>query len=407
MIRAFFMPKLGVNMTSATVTEWLVQEGDRVSAGQTVLLAETDKAVQEVPVGEAGQVARLLVNVYDEVACQQPVLLLQDEGEAASREALDRFAAKLTAADVALEDAAPPVPNAPAAAPEVDSASGAEPLRISPLAKKTAQDLGVDVRLVTPSKPGARISSEDVVRYAESLKATETFKAAEENRADKVRLTGIRKLTADRMLESVLNKPQVALTVKVDARGLVAWREHSKQAGQEISLNEMLLVITAKALREHPLLNASIAGDWIEYHQAINIGLAIEGKDGLAVAVIRDTDRKSPQAIGEELREKISRFRAGRINLDDLAEGTMTITNLGMFEIEQFDAIINPPQGCILAVGAIVREPVVDGDAVVAGERMQLTLSFDHRLVDGALAARFLQRVKHLAEAGADFTALS
>jgi pyruvate dehydrogenase E2 component (dihydrolipoamide acetyltransferase) len=217
-------------------------------------------------------------------------------------------------------------------------------------------------------------------------------------------LTGIRKVISERMNESSLTKPCAALTLHVDADKLMEWRNQLKKNNKTVSYNDLLVVVTAKALKEFPIINSKMADKEIQLLRDINIGVAMDTEKGLVVPVIRNADSKGLLEISEEFRMKAERARNGKSSFYDLSEGTFTITNLGMFEIEHFTPIINPPECCILAVGAIIREPVVatDSDKIEIRSRMQLTLVFDHRIVDGAPAARFLQRIKHLIECPMD-----
>lgn len=393
------MPKIGVNMTDAVMSQWLVKEGDMVDAGQVIMLAETDKAVQEIPITESGRIARLIVQEFDRVECQQPILVLADPDEQLGEDEIDAIIAASVKMDTTEPDVKNPISESNSIRSEKLTPEDSErSLKISPFAKKKAQELGIDYHLVPPAKPGTRITSEDVIRYADSLSSEpvqDSRKPALETRG----LTSMRKTIAERMTASVLSKPSVPLTLHADASSLMDWREHSKKVGNEIRYNEMLIAIAAKALREFPIMNAAMPENAIEYHNEINIGFAVDCDDGLVVPKIFDADKKSVLEIGNEIREKTAKIRNGRIDLKDIEGGTFTITNLGMYEIEQFDAIINPPECCILAVGTIVKQPVVRDNAVVVGHQMQLTLVFDHRIVDGLMAARFLQRIKHLVEA--------
>lgn len=394
MPKLVLMPKIGVNMTEAVVAQWMVRPGDTVAEGDTLLLAETDKAVQEIPATQAGKVARLLVAEMETALCQQPILILLDPGEAEDEAAVEGLAAQALANSAAPGGAGEEAPAATVpAAIAPDSASGGETVKISPLAKKAAGQMGIDYRLVPPAKPGARITEKDVLAYAEKQRATPGPAAG-----GIPALEGPRAVIARRMTESVLTKPSVSMTVRVDARGLLEWREAARQNGEPPSFNGMLAAVTARALREHPVMNAALADDGIVHNEAINIGVAVDLESGLLVPVVRDADKKSAGEISAEISRLAQQARENRLGPDSLTGGTFTITNLGMFGIEQFDAIINPPECAILAVGALQEEPVVQNGAVVPGRCLRLTLSFDHRVVDGAPAARFLQRIKQLAE---------
>jgi len=399
------MPKIGVNMTEAVIAKWLIKPGDKVAKDAHILDAETDKATQEILATEEGVVLRLLAAEGDTVECQQPILTLAAEGED-----LDEAAAFEPPAQAAVSGAPEPVAVVLAAPVEVPAVPEGVRVRISPLAKKTARELGVDYMLVPPARPGGRIVRADVFKYTDNKKASVPAPAPARvpipaaapvtpTAGERLPLPGIRRVIAVKMTESVTTKPSVSLTLTADAGALLGWREQSKKLGAEVKLNEMLIKIAAHALREHPMLMARIEGAELVIPAEINIGAAVDTERGLIVPVIKNADRKGAGQIGAELRAFAESGRAGMLTPDDMSGGVFTITNLGMFEIEQFDAIINPPECAILAVGAIVRAPAVCGDEIVISSRMQLTLSFDHRVVDGAPAARFLQRVKHLVEA--------
>jgi len=384
------MPKLGVNMTKATISQWLVKEGDQISEGQHLFDAETDKAIQEIPATLSGVLTKILVQPGDTIACQAPVAVFDDGAlPAASRQSESRTGGES---------------EAPMLRPSPPSR-----VRISPLAKRLAKELNLDPAQIEPAKPGARIVKADVLAYAErqeqpavtaspalAHKAPETPSEPQES----IPVTGIRATIAERMAQSVHTTARAVLSLRADAQALIDWRARLKADGRTVSYNDLLTTLTARALRAFPIMNARWAQDRIDCLKQINIGIAVDTENGLLVPVIRDADQKGVLAIHTEFQAKLERARAGRSTPEDLADGTFTITNLGMFEIEQFIPIIKPPECAILGVGAIVREPVVaeDGETVAARPRLSLTLAFDHRIVDGAPAARFLQRIKHLAE---------
>jgi len=395
------MPKIGVNMTDAVIMKWLVKEGDIVKSGQSILIAETDKATQEIPITGSGKVAKLISKESDRVECQQPILVLESEDENLSESEIEQFIESYNKTEADPESVVTVSDSSTAElAPKDEVSSGKDTIKISPLAKKRAKELNIDYRLVTPLKPGARITTSDVERYAQSVKALKQDPelTPKKDKVKEIPLSQTRRIIGERMTQSVLTKPSVALMLHVDASALLNWKSILKKDGQDVGFNEMLVAIAAKALREFPMLNSTMTGDSIECHEDINIGIAVEYNDGLVVPKIFQADKKSIIEIKDELALKVEKIRAGNINLDDISGGTFTITNLGMFDIEQFDAIINPPECAILAMGKIMKRPVVKDDEIVIGNEMALTLVFDHRIVDGALAARFLQRIKHLAE---------
>lgn len=396
------MPKIGVNMTDAIITKWLVKEGDIVEPGQSILVAETDKATQEIPITEKGKVVKLISKESDRVDCQQPILVLECEGENLTESEIDQFVKSYdkTKVDSESVETVPDSFTAELAPKDGVSPGKGDTIKISPLAKKRAKELNIDYRLVTPLKPGARITTSDVERYVQSTKTSQKGSelTPKKDKVKEIPLTQTRRVIGERMTQSVLTKPSVALVLHVDASALLNWKSTFKKAGQDIGFNEMFVAIAAKALREFPMLNSTMTDDCIECHEDINIGIAVEYNDGLVVPKIFQADKKSLIEIRDDLSSKVEKIRTGNIDLEDISGGTFTITNLGMYEIEQFDAIINPPECAILAMGKIMKRPVVKDDEIVIGNEMALTLAFDHRIVDGALAARFLRRIKHLAE---------
>jgi pyruvate dehydrogenase E2 component (dihydrolipoamide acetyltransferase) len=283
-------------------------------------------------------------------------------------------------------------------------------VRISPLAKKVAKELDVDHLQVPPSRPGARITKADVLAFAghrESgrvrvLPSAGPVLASHTERVirDTIPLKGVRKIIADRMSKSAHSTARAALFIRADVEELLRWRARINEDGNRVGLTDLFVLISAKALGEFPQVNARISGEEIQLIEEINIGIAVDTDRGLLVPVIRHADQKGAIRISEDFRSKMERARAGKSTLEDLSGGTFTITNLGMFEIEAFVPIINPPECAILATGAIMREPVVvdEADTIQVRPRIQLCLVWDHRIVDGAPAARFLRRIKQLIE---------
>jgi pyruvate dehydrogenase E2 component (dihydrolipoamide acetyltransferase) len=381
------MPKLGVNMTRAVITEWAVKEGDFVKEGDHLLDAETDKAIQEIPATVSGYLARVLVQPGEKVACQDPLAEFTDSADA--------WAEAVTTS--------------------VSENELNGRVRVSPLAKRIATELGLDYTKIPPARPGLRITKADVLAYSRKSGETATVAPAATPRSasppapsavsapsevEVIPLSGTREVIAERMSESVRTMARAILTMRVDAEALIRWRGRLKEDGHGVSYNELMIPVLAKALGEFPIMNARFAGSEIHCPRQVNIGTAVDTERGLVVPVVKDAGNKGVLAIHEEFRAMLERARMGRNNPDDLSDGTFTITNLGMCEIDTFIPIIKPPECAILGVGAMVREPVVvdDKDTVQVRSRMALTLAFDHRIVDGAPAARFLQRVKTLLE---------
>jgi pyruvate dehydrogenase E2 component (dihydrolipoamide acetyltransferase) len=277
-------------------------------------------------------------------------------------------------------------------------------VKISPIARKLAQEYGIDAATVTGTGPGGRVTKDDVLQVVEAsttAPAASAPAAAAMPAAATVPLTGIRGRVAERMYESWNTIPRVTEVMQVDMSATVAFREAmqsqwEQQFGVRISLNDLITKAVAVALSRHPRLNATMGVREVQVHDQINIGVAVNLDEGLIVPVVRHVDRKDLGQISRDSRELAERARSGRLQLDDLSDGTFTITNLGTTGIDLFTPIINPPQVAILGVGMIQRRPVVVGDALAIRPSAYFCLVFDHRALDGVPAARFLQELQQL-----------
>lgn len=398
MSKTMTLPKIGVNMTEVIVAEWLVKPGDSVKKGDAIFIGETDKAAQDIFATDSGIVGKLLVEEGEKVQINEPIMLLLEEGEEASDEKPKSDAIpkqdEIHEKKVQIKD-------------EKHDAydTKGQRIRISPLAKKVAEENNIDVRELSPQVKGERIVKADVLAYKSIMKTGSTAEQVndtcigEEDVLDTVPMSNTRKIIARRMSESNLQKPCAALTLSAVADEIIRLRDRHKERGIKVSYNDILVKIVGKALTEHRIINSVLDDDTIKLMRHINIGVAIDTEKGLMVPVIKDADRKSILEISADLMDKIESIRDNKIKTDDLAGGTFTITNLGMFEIEQFTPIINPPECCILAVGAMKKEFVPDESNMPKFiTTMKLTLAFDHRIVDGAPAAKFLQSIKHYIE---------
>ncbi len=420
------MPKLGFDMAEGKLEEWVKQVGDSIKDGDVLAIIETDKASVEVTSFQTGTLRQLLVQAGDIVPVGAPIAVL-----GTADETIDLAALGLAGA--AAPKAAPP---APAKAPEPAAArepAPAEPAPIlpsqqpaavappsgrllaSPVAVRMAGELGIDLASVHGSGPDGRIVKRDIETYlserekaparptpmpvpvpamAPSLEGMEGYRAEA--------LTPIRKTIARRMVESKQQAPHFYITVAVDMAAAMALRKQLNTVLPEesrISVNDLVVKAAAVALREHPSLNASFAGDEIHYHDRVNVGMAVARETGLLTVVIKDCDKKSLAQIARDSRTMVNRAREGRMQADDMLGGTFTVSNLGMYDVENFIAIINPPQAAILAVGAVQQVPVVDANGqVVAGSRLKATVSADHRVTDGAEAAGFMQTLRKALE---------
>ena len=399
MPKTMTLPKLGVNMTEATVVEWKAKVGDTVSIGDPLFDAETDKAVQEFTSTMSGVLAKILVPAGQTAKCQEPVAVFTEAGEKLA----DDYQAPAAEHSEDRSEAGPPAEKQ-AAAIKTGRA------KISPLAKKIARDLGLDIAQISPSQPGARIAKADVMAFHERAKAgasTEGMIAtrapvleAEYTISGVVPFRGIRKTIAEKMALSSRTSAAASVSLRADAGMLVQWREKINTGGARVGYSELFTVIVGRALAAFPEMNSTLADDEIRRIGDVNVGVAVDTQRGLLVPVIRNADQMGVLAVSDDYRAKLERALSGRSTLEDLSGGTFTITNLGMFEIETFVPIINPPQCGILGIGAITRDAVAvdESDRVEVRPRLQLTLSFDHRIIDGGPAARFLQHVKHLVE---------
>lgn len=386
----FGMPSLGHTMEKGKVIEWLKQEGETLAKGEPMVVIETDKVVTEVEAPADGVLVRIVVGQEEERPIGATLALLGAPGESLSDAAIQQLLGDERA------DAIAPVPPAAPAASAALRASAApasvpgDRVKISPVARKLAQERGLDPAAITGSGPGGRITKEDVLQAATAMPDMQT-----------IPLTGIRGRVAERMYESWNTIPRVTEVMHIDMSATVAFRDAmqsqwEQQFGVRISLNDLITKAVAVALSRHPRLNATMGEREVRVHDDIHIGVAVNLDEGLIVPVVRHADRKDLGHISRDSRELAERARSGRLQLDDIRDGTFTITNLGTTGIDLFTPIINPPQVAILGVGTIQRRPVVVGDALAIRPSAYFCLVFDHRALDGVPAARFLQELQQL-----------
>jgi pyruvate dehydrogenase E2 component (dihydrolipoamide acetyltransferase) len=410
------MPRLSDTMTEGVLSQWLKGEGEPVHRGDVLAEIETDKATMELEAYDEGVLERHLVAPGTTVPIGEPIAVIGDGTGAAAAPAAASAPAPAELAPVAepppaAQPAAPPpaaAPAEPAPAAQRDAAA----VRTSPLARALAREHGIDLTTVTGTGPGGRIVRADVqsaiataaptaapVAAQPAPPAAQPAPAAPPAPAagdEKIPLSAVRRITARRLTESAAT-PHFYLTAVVDAGRLLAFRAEINQrlgaTGVKISVTDLLVRACAVTLRAHPQVNASWGGDHILRRANIHIGVAVALDDGLIVPVLRDADRKSIGEIASEAHALAVRARAGKLTPDEFTGGTFTISNLGMYGIDHFTAVINPPEAAILAVGAATPEPVVRDGQVVAATTMKLTLSIDHRVLDGATAAAFLHEL--------------
>jgi pyruvate dehydrogenase E2 component (dihydrolipoamide acetyltransferase) len=439
-IKEVILPKLGQTMEFGTIIEWLKQEGDQVQRGEVLFTVESDKATLEVESPTKGYLRKILVPAGEERPVLVPVALITKTLE----EDLSSWQVGKLAGSQVEESANERMSESVVQTGEVSEASQAsDRIFSSPRARKLAREKGVELALVAGSGPNGRIVERDIVAYlASAPKVTPVAqRVAERAGVDlhevqgsgpggrimkedvleslqvgksaspqgpltpqaEIPMMGVRARIARRMHAGHSETAPVTLTMEVDATDLVQIRERLKASladklGFSIGYNDLLIKIVARALREFPYMNARLDGDTIHQLGEVHVALAVDTERGLLVPVVRDADRKGMAEFAIELRQVVERARAGTALPDELSGSTFTITNLGMFEIDAFTPIINLPEAAILGVGRIKDcAAVVDGEIAIR-KMMWLSLTFDHRLVDGAPAARFLQRIKQLVE---------
>ena len=423
------MPRLSDTMEEGAIASWHKHPGDRVEIGDVLVEIETDKATMDYEAYEAGTLREILVDEGATVAIGTPIATLDDgkagagaptaSSVASAPAATGPIAAPLVTTPAAVSAVAPtrassvPSPHAPTAARR-----GHDGQFASPLVRRLAREHDLDLSSVTGSGPGGRIIRADLNDLlSESPAPTSTRASAratissgpivdEKRASQEMTVSKARRVIARRLSESAQTIPHFFVTAVADAEMLMEMRndlnERAVSKGQpKISVNDLLIRASALALREHPEVNASYLGDESSVmlvHNRVNIGVAVASKNGLVVPVIVDADRKTMGELSVEAKALAAQANGKGLSIDQMSGGTFTISNLGMFGVEEFTAIINPPEGAILAVGATTREAVVVGNQVLARRRMRFTLSADHRIIDGALAAQFLRTLSGLIE---------
>lgn len=395
------MPKLSDTMTEGTVAAWHKKVGDKVKSGEVLAEIETDKATMEFESFQDGVLLHIGVEKGATAAVDSVLAILGKEGE---------DVAALLAGDTGTPApaAAPQAPAvaAPVAAPVAVATTAAEHtngrLKASPLAKKIAKEKGIDISSIEGSGEGGRIIRRDVEGAqagTTSVSAAPVFVASGTEQYTEESVSQMRKTIARRLAESKFTAPHFYLTMEIDMDAAMQSRQSiNQQSDSKISFNDMVVKATAMALRKHPKVNSAWLGDKIRYNQHVHIGVAVAVEEGLLVPVVRFANEKGLSQIGAEVKSFAEKAKQKKLQPSDWEGNTFTISNLGMFGIEEFTAIINPPDACILAVGAIRSVPVVKNGQVVPGNVMKVTLSCDHRVVDGALGAAFLQTLKSYLE---------
>jgi pyruvate dehydrogenase E2 component (dihydrolipoamide acetyltransferase) len=387
------MPKLGLNMVEGQVTEWKKKEGDQVKKGEAIYTVETDKVTNEVEAPENGKLIKILVKEGEVVPVRQVVGILAGEGEEVDINAL---MAETMPGSAAVNPSNQQAAAEKATATIVASSMGGS-IMASPLAKRLAAEKGINLAEVKGSGPGERITTEDIEK---AIASTGPSSLSGELPGRIIPLVGVRKVVAERMTLSAKTIPMVTLNSELDVTAAVNYREALKKAGLEKSeipgYNAIFAYLSAKALKEFPYLNASLTDKGIRLIDVVNIGIAVDTPEGLLVVVLRDADKKSVLEINSELIALAERAQNHKSAPSDLGGSTFTITNLGMVGVDSFNPIINPPEAGILGIGRLNEKEIVNEGKVHKGFSAIFSLTFDHRVIDGAPAARFLQLLNEL-----------
>jgi pyruvate dehydrogenase E2 component (dihydrolipoamide acetyltransferase) len=408
------MPALSPTMEEGTLAKWLVKEGDEVHSGDILAEIETDKATMEFEAVDEGKIAKILVpEGTDGVKVGAPIAILAGEGESvsdAAKEAPKTEAPKAEAAKAPETPKAPEPAKAPAAskAAEPAPAMKSDRIKASPLARRIAEDKGIDLSSVQGSGPGGRIVKADL--EAAPAKAASPAKAAPaaapvepgETPHEVVKLSNMRKTIARRLTEAKQTIPHIYLTVDINIDTLLKLRSELNAAlesrGIKLSVNDLLIKALAMALIEVPECNVSFAGDNLIKYSRADISVAVSIPGGLITPIVANADGKTVSAIASEVHDLAARAKEGKLQPEEYQGGTASLSNMGMYGIKQFEAVINPPQGMIMAIGAGEKRPYVINDSLQIATVMSATGSFDHRAIDGADGAKLMQAFKRLIE---------
>jgi pyruvate dehydrogenase E2 component (dihydrolipoamide acetyltransferase) len=379
MANTIVMPQLASTMEKGTIVQWLKQVGDEVTEGEAIIEITTDKVDIEVESPASGVLLKILAGIGDEVPVKEPVAIIGTAGE----EVGDTVAEPGAQRDVPIQEK-PALPKGRIFA--------------SPRAKRLAKEAGIDLTAVTGAGPRGRITSQDVKKYIEEGKRAAVEAKPEPGQI--IKLSTIQRTVAERMAMSYRTAPHIDLFMDVNCERIFALRALLKSQGLRVSYNDIIAKYTGIALREFPRFNAKFEDDGIRLIDDINIGIAVAVGDELIVPVIKNVDKKEIREIASESARLVAAARDKKLSLEDVSGGTLTITNLGMYGVRSFAAIINPPQVAILAVGVIEPRAIVVPGQIIAQQMMTLSLSIDHRVVNGAQGGEFLARLRELLEVG-------
>ena len=393
------MPKLGFDMAEGTLAKWVKSENEPIEKGEILAEIETDKATVEVESSYAGIVLKHLVDEGTAMPVGTPIAVVADEGEEVDLDALVKEA-NAESEPPAEEEKAETSPE-PAAKEVVENQSDSEFIKASPLAKRIAEDKGLNLSTIKGTGPGGRIVKRDVEKAAQSQSrsAISTTPKAQITPGvdEEIKISNLRKAIGSRLTESRQSVPHFYITSMYDVGEMLKTRKQLNEGlpkDERVSVNDFIIRAVALALRDFPNLNASLSGETLVRHGDINVGVAVAVDNGLLTVVVKNADQKPLTQISQEANAMINRVKAGKVKNEDIEGSTFTISNLGMFNVEDFVAIINPPEAAILAIGSAKEIPVVVNGKLNIGWRMKATISADHRITDGAEAAEFMQHLE-------------
>jgi len=370
------MPRLSLTMKEGTVVQWFKKEGEAVNKGEPLVEVLSEKVTYDVEAPESGTLRKILAGEGSNVPVDRAIGIIAAPDEPVTEAEITTSVPLHEVEEVEV-----------AAKPEVvTETETAERVLASPAARRLARELGVDLAQVRGTGPEGRIVEDDVKRFAEQVTAYPRVREV-------IPLVGIRKTTAERLTASARTAPHSTVTMEVEMTSAV--KIHEKKA---VSYTDILVKAVAAAFREHPLLNATLEGEQIKVFENINVGVAVATEKGLVVPVVHNADKKTLEEISVVVKELTEKAKQGKLAREDLTGGTFTITNLGMYGVDMFIPIINPPEAAILGVGRITKRLMLVDKEITVKPVMQLSLTYDHRVVDGSPAAQFLQRIKQILE---------
>jgi len=407
MAEVITMPKLGFDMAEGILVRWVIAEDEQVDKGEVLAEIETDKATVEVESIISGVVRKHIIDEGTAAPVGAPIAVIGTADEEIDLESILGDVREIEPVPETQKTTPEPAPaKTEPTMPEPDIAlEGRLPggVRASPVARRLAAEHGLDLNPIPGTGPGGRIVKQDIESFLResSIRLVETapyLPSSERRETERIPMSKLRGIIGRRMTAAKQQLPHFYITIDIDAAPMMSLRSEFNALlpeGEKISVNDFIVKGAALSLREFPNLNASLDGDEIIHHGEINIGVAVAVEDGLLTIVVRDADLKSLRIISSETRQMVARAREGRVRPEDIEGSTFTVSNMGMFDVDHFIAIINPPEAAILAAGSVQDVPVVHEGKVIPGQRIKCTVSADHRITDGAEAARWLQVFKN------------